>query len=564
MKFDEFDYKRPSIEEYTTQFLIILDKFKSGKTLAAQNEAFKEIRDIRTEFDSMYNICRIRHTIDTADKFYEEENNFFDENLPAFEELVTKFYRALVTSTFKDELQEQWGKQLFTIAELSAKTITPEILDDLKKENALRTEYTKIKASARIQFQGRDFNLSSIQPFEVSESRAVRKSASETKWKFFENNATKIEGIFDRMVQVRHQLAQKLGYKNFIEVGYARMLRSDYNPEMVANFREQVLKYVVPIATALRQRQSKRIDQEEFLYYDEPFEYSSGNPKPQGSPAWIIENAKTMYNELSGETKEFFDFMIDNKLVDLETKTDKAPGGYCSFIDKYRAPFIFSNFNGTSGDIDVLTHEAGHAFQVYSSKDIGLNEYQWPTFEACEIHSMSMEFFTWPWMHLFFEGETDKYKFAHLSNSILFIPYGVAVDEFQHYVYEFPEATTDQRNKKWREIERKYLPHRNYADNEFLEQGGYWQRQRHIFGMPFYYIDYTLAQVCAFQFWIKDRENHTDAWDDYVRLCKAGGSKSFLDLVKLANLKSPFDDGCVKETVEEIKKHLDQIDDSSY
>jgi M3 family oligoendopeptidase len=256
--------------------------------------------------------------------------------------------------------------------------------------------------------------------------------------------------------------------------------------------------------------------------------------------------------------------MQQNNLMDLINRTGKATGGYCTYIPNQKAPYIFSNFNGTSGDIDVLTHEAGHAFQVYSSRNIGLSEYHWPTYESCEIHSMSMEFFTWPWMHLFFGKDVDKYKFMHLSAALQFLPYGVAVDEFQHVIYQNPGFTHKERNDVWNEIERKYLPHRNNDGNKFLEKGGLWQKQNHIFNSPFYYIDYTLAQICAFQFWQKDQIDHKSAWDDYVKLCKAGGSHSFLDLVKLANLRSPFESDCIPSVIGEISAWLDNIDDSTF
>ena len=265
-----------------------------------------------------------------------------------------------------------------------------------------------------------------------------------------------------------------------------------------------------------------------------------------------------MYEDLSKETGEFFKFMQENHLMDLVAKKGKAGGGYCTFIEDYKAPFIFSNFNGTSGDIDVLTHEAGHAFQVYSSRHFEIPEYYWPTYEACEIHSMSMEFFTWPWMDLFFKEDTDKYKFSHLSDALLFLPYGVSVDEFQHWVYENPEATPKERKLQWREIEKKYLPHKDYEGNDYLENGGFWQRQGHIYNSPFYYIDYTLAQICAFQFWKRSRENQEEAWADYVKLCKLGGSMSFTKLVEAANLISPFEDGCVESVVGEIETWLIQ------
>jgi M3 family oligoendopeptidase len=249
--------------------------------------------------------------------------------------------------------------------------------------------------------------------------------------------------------------------------------------------------------------------------------------------------------------------------MDLVAKRGKESGGYCTFIEDYKAPFIFSNFNGTSGDIDVLTHEAGHAFQVYRSRDLDIPEYYWPTYEACEIHSMSMEFLTWPWMELFFKEDTEKYKFSHLSGALIFLPYGVAVDEFQHFVYENPNASPVERKQAWRKIEMEYLPHRDYEGNEFLEHGGYWQRQSHIYQSPFYYIDYTLAQICAFQFWKRSTEKDETAWEDYLNLCQLGGSKSFLDLVESANLKSPFVDGTVQSVVKVIDEWLSTVDDKA-
>jgi len=563
-KFTEFDYERPSMEAFTATFKKFLKAFENADSFEEQNRLFEQVNVMRKDYSSMYNICHIRHTINTKDAFYEAENNFFDTNNPSFAALVNEFYQLLLQSKFRKDLEEKWGSQLFTIAELSLKTFEPVILEDLQKENKLSSDYVKLKASATISFQGKEYNLASLSPFEISKDRAIRKAATDAKWAFYAQHEQEIESIFDKQVAVRHQIAQKLGYENFVELGYARMIRSDYNAEMVANFRKQVKDYIVPISVELLERQRKRLKLDKLKHYDLDFRFPSGNPKPKGNPDWIVENAGKMYTELSNETKEFFEFMRNNNLMDLVNREGKATGGYCTFIDKYKSPYIFSNFNGTSGDIDVLTHEAGHAFQVYSSRDLGPREYNWPTYEACEIHSMSMEFFTWPWMDLFFEEDTEKYKFAHLSGTLLFLPYGVAVDEFQHFVYENPNASSAERNAAWKAIEEQYLPNRDYDDNPYLEGGRFWQRQSHIFNTPFYYIDYTLAQICAFQFWKRDREDHQHAWKDYLRLCRVGGSMSFLELIKLANLQSPFEDGCVESVVGEIKKWLDQVDDQNF
>jgi M3 family oligoendopeptidase len=562
VRFEDYTYVRPNMNEVKETFQSALEQFKSADSIENQNDAMNKINEIRANLGTMFNLCHIRHSIDTNDEFYKAEQDYMDEIAPEVEGLVSKYYEALIASPFRSELEKKWGRQLFDLAEGQLKTFHPDIIPLLQKENKLSSEYTKLVASAKIMFEGEERTLAQLTPFAEAKDRDMRKRANETKFGFFKENEESFDRIYDELVKVRTEIAHKLGYKNFVELGYYRMSRTDYNAEMVANFRNQVKEFIVPIATKLKERQRQRIGLDQLKYYDEDFNFESGNANPKGSPEWIIENGQKMYEELSKETGEFFRFMQENNLMDLVAKKGKAGGGYCTYIDEYKAPFIFSNFNGTSGDIDVLTHEAGHAFQVYESRHFEIPEYNWPTYEACEIHSMSMEFFTWPWMELFFKEDTDKYKFSHLSSSLLFLPYGVSVDEFQHWVYENPEATPQERKQAWSDIEKKYLPHKDFDGNEYLESGGFWQRQAHIYNSPFYYIDYTLAQICAFQFWKKSRENMEEAWKDYAHLCQLGGSLSFTALAKEAKLISPFEDGCVESVVGEIESWLNSVDDT--
>jgi len=564
LKFEDYQYIRPDLEAVGEKFEKLLIDFNEASSFEEQNKIIKEINKIRSNVETMGNLVYIRHSINTEDEFYAKEQDFLDENMPLYQNVVVKYYEALVNSKFREELEKEWGKQLFNLAEMELKTFSEEIIEDLIKENKLVTQYDKLIASAKIDFEGETRNLSQMIPLMESKDRATRKKAYEAYIGFFEEEEEEIDRIYDDLVKVRTNMAQKLGYDNYIQMGYYRMSRSDYEAEDVANYRKQVEIDLVPLVVELKDRQRKRLGLDELKYYDEPLEYLTGNAKPKGDSKWILENGKKMYKELSKETHEFFTFMVERELLDLVSKKGKMSGGYCTYISDYESPFIFSNFNGTSGDVDVLTHEAGHAFQVYMSRNLKVPEYSFPTMEAAEIHSMSMEFITWPWMGLFFEEEVDKYKFSHLAGAVSFIPYGVTVDEFQHFVYENPQASPEERKSKWREIEKKYLPFRDYEDNDLLNRGGYWFRQGHIFSTPFYYIDYTLAQVCAFQFWIKTRKNREKAWEDYLRLCKAGGSKSFLELVELADLKNPFADGTIKEVIKPIKEWLNSVDDSKF
>ncbi len=561
MKFSEYPYIRPNVEDFLECFSHFLREFKVADSVETVNKAMEEMNKLRNSFETTAQVCYVRYTIDTTDEFYKAEREFFSDNSPKVEEVVAEFYEALLTSPFRNELESKWGKQLFNLAEVSAKTISKEVIEDLQKENKIKNEYTKLLASAKIMFDGEERAISQMEPFFQHKDREKRKNATNAMTNFFVENAEELDRIYDELVHLRVNIAKKLGYKNFIELGYARLGRTDYNAEMVKNFRDQVHTYIVPLAVKLKERQQKRIGVDKLYFYDEKFRFETGNPTPKGSPEWIVQNGKTMYKEMSPETNEFFQFMVQNELMDLVAKKGKRLGGYCTNFPDYEAPFIFSNFNGTSGDIDVLTHEVGHAFQIYESRKFAVPEYYFPTLEACEIHSMSMEFFAWDWMELFFKEDTEKYLFEHLSESLLFLPYGVSVDEFQHFVYENPDASSVERKAAWRTIEKKYLPWRDYDGDEFLESGGFWQRQGHIYNTPFYYIDYTLAQTCAFQFWKRANENKEDAWNDYVKLCQQGGSKPFTELVEVASLLSPFEDGCVESIVTEISKWLDGVDD---
>ncbi len=564
MKFKDYEYIRPDLDQMEKSFTELLEKFRNAKSATEQSMVIDEVTTLRNYFETMVTLASIRHSINTEDKFYETEQDFMDENGPRYEKLVTDYYKELIKSPFRAELEKEWGEQFFKLAELQIKTFSEEIMEELVKENKLSTEYDKLIASAQLDFMGEIRNLSQMRPFMESRDREIRRSAAGKVMSFFEENEKEFDRLYDELVKVRDSMAKKLGYPNYVPMGYARLSRTDYDAEMVANYRKQVYESLVPLSEELKERQRKRIGVERLTYYDEPLEYVTGNANPKGDPAWIIENGKKMYHEMSPETGAFIDFMTERELMDLEAKKGKRSGGYCTVIADYKSPFIFSNFNGTSGDIDVLTHEAGHAFQTFMSMDHKLPEYKFPTLEACEIHSMSMEFLAWPWMENFFKEEVEKYKFSHLAGALTFIPYGVAVDEFQHFVFENPNATPDERKSAWREIEKKYLPSKDYEDNDLLNRGGYWFRQGHIFSSPFYYIDYTLAQVCAFQFWVRSREDREKAWEDYLRLCKAGGSMSFLKLVELAELDNPFVDGTIERVVGPIKAYLDSVDDSMF
>ena len=556
MKFKDYKYERPNYDEVKKLFLDLVNKINEAKTYEEQHGYIMDLNNIRKHIETMSTLASIRNSIDVSDEFYDKEQNYWDEHGPLYTELNSDFYKAIVYSKFKEDIIKDYSEQFYKICEYSLKSFSPEIISDLQEENKLMSQYTKLLASAKINFKGEELNLSGLYKYMLSDNRNERKEASQLYYNYFEEHEDEFDDIYDKLVHIRHNISKKLGFDNFVELGYIRMDRTDYTPEMVVNLRKQILEYIVPLCNKLYEKQASRLNLDKLTYIDENIEFLDGNATIKGDSKYIIENGIKMYNELSKETKEFFDFMLENELMDLETKHNKSAGGYCTYIPDYKAPFIFSNFNGTSEDMDVLTHEAGHAFQLYMSRYIDMQEINFPTLDSCEIHSMSMEFITYPWMEVFFKEDTNKYKFAHLCSAIKFLPYGVVVDEFQHIIYSNPNMSKDERKKVWRDLEKKYLPHRDYENNKILEKGCWYFKQGHIFKDPFYYIDYVLAQICAFQFLKKMDEDKDKGWEDYLRICKVGGTQSFLEIVKTGNLVSPFKDKCIESIIPNLEDNI--------
>lgn len=559
MQFQEYAYQHMDALSLQKQLSELAEQIQQAKTIKQVQDCIKKVDTIRRFVATQVSLVEIRHTVDTKDAYYTKEQEYLDTVLPELEKDYEKINRALLESSFLEELKHRLPETFFLQKEMDLKAFDPIIIEDMQEENRLMTKYQALIASAEIPFDGEIYNLSSLEVKTNSYDRQVRKRALQAYWNWFEQHEEEVAQIFDQMIKVRTRMAQKLGYDNFIALGYARMHRYDYNQEDVAKYRRQVLKDVVPLCSALYKRQQKRLGYDTLHAWDEKVEFLQGNPTPKYDRAELVKRAQKMYHELSKETGVFFDFMVEHDLLDLDSKPGKAAGGYCTFMPDYKSPFIFANFNQTQHDAEVLTHEAGHAYQIYESRDIYPSDCVWPTYESCEIHSMSMEFFTHPWMQSFFEEDVNRYYYSHMAGSLKFLPYGVLVDHFQHEVYTNPEMSHKERMDTWRRLEKEYLPHKNYEEVEILERGGWWMRQAHIFMSPFYYIDYTLAQVCAMQFWARMENKDPKAFEDYQHICKIGGTLPFRKIVKEAGLIVPFEEGCLAQVTGSVSQWLDEI-----
>ncbi len=548
MKFSQMTYSRPDISALLAQLDQLTARMREAGSAGEQLTVYKEKDALMSRFHTLSSICAIRNTVDTRDKFYEDEQAYLDEQYPLISEKLQAFSKALVESKFRSELEKELGALLFTNAEMELKCFSPAIISLVQEENRLTTEYQKLYASARIDFMGKTVTVAQLGPYKQDPDRAVRKAALEAEGGFFDAHQAEFDELFDKLVKNRTEQAKKLGFENYVPLGFLRMGRNCYTPEDLQSFRSQVVRDLVPLTVKVKARQAQRLGIDDFKFYDNTLMFKDGSAKPQGTPDEIMAAGKRMYHELSPETGEFIDLMLENELFDVLAKEGKAPGGYCTSLPDYKYPFIFSNFNGTSGDVDVLTHEAGHAFADYTAaRTIEIRANQFPTMEGAETHSMSMEFLTAPWHHLFFGPMTDKYELSHAEDALTFIPYGCLVDHFQHEVYSRPEMTPEERNETWARLEKLYRPYIDFDSLPFYGRGAGWQRQMHIYQSPFYYIDYCLAQVMSLQFFALSLEDRKAAWEKYMAFVNLGGTKTFIDLAHAVGLRSPIDEGCVKD-----------------
>ena len=559
IRFSEIPYRRPDMEALKATVEAAARKVQAAGSFAEVREAYFAVQEKELESETMFTVCYVRNTIDTTDAFYDSEMKWLREAMAQMIPQFTAWQKALAESAFRGEFEKEFGAQLLRKIDAELLTSDERIIQETIREGELRQDYQKVTALAVTDFRGKECNFYGLLKHMQSTDRAERKEAFEAWAALYEQISGTLEEQYGEQVRLRNTMAKKMGFETYTDMAYVMRNRFDYTREDAARFREQVRTIITPAVAEIREAQRKRLGVDKLRYYDEELKYPEGNAVPIGTAKEMTEKARKMYREMSPETGEFFDFMTEYELFDLETKPGKRMGGYMTELPSYRAPFIFSNFNGTDADVDVLTHEAGHAFQGYlAMRSIPVAALCGSTSEINETHSMSMEHFAYPWMASFFGGQSEKYITAHLIGALCTIPYLVCVDEFQHEVYARPEMTPAEWRKTWRAIEKKYMPWRDYDGNAFLESGGFWMQKQHIFMYPFYYIEYALAQICAFQYYGRMKENREAAWEDYLRLCRAGGTKGYFELLEVGNLLNPFREGTVEKStahvIEEIRR----------
>jgi M3 family oligoendopeptidase len=552
-KFDNIAEPRPTRDGLAEAYAAIGSALDRGDRAAA----LAEWDGLRRRYDTWSALVHLRFAQDTTNAGAKADRDYADALSPEAADLETALKRRLLADGDRTGLAALVGEHALRLWDTDVTTFDPVIKPDLEEESRLCARYTELLASAKLEIAGQTVNLAGLGPYAEDPERSMRHEAEQVRWRFFEANAAALDDLYGQLVKLRHGMARKLGFQTYTPLGYRRLRRVDYGPDEVAGYREQVVRHVVPLVARLLEARRAVNGWDRLRYWDEALVDPAGNPKPAGDHDMLVDAAQAMFDGMDDRLASFYRLMHDGGFMDLKNRPGKAGGGFCTSFPTEGVPFIFANFNNTHHDIGVFTHEMGHAFQNWESRDQPGVDYLWPTMEAAEINSMGLEFLSYPGIgKLVGEAAAGRFRRMHLIGALAFLPYGVCVDHFQHEVYANPDASPADRHAMWSRLEKIYMPWTDYGDLDFLTKGGRWQAKPHIYGSPFYYIDYTLAQCCAMQFWVKSRRDYAGAMEAYVALCARGGSAPFQDLVRSAGLVSPFADGALEDVVREAEAVL--------
>ena len=559
MKFSEMTYTRPDIDALLARCKQLAAKAADAPDGDALIQVYYEQSRAFADYTTASQLANIHYTCDTRDAYWKAEQDFFDANGPAVTNASVEISRAFLANPYVEALTEHFGTTCVAGMKNAVLGMDDRTVELQQEFNALVSQYQQIYGGALVELDGKQLTIPQLGPYKEDLDPAVRRAAYEAEAGYFDAHRDELDALYTKIVKNLNQQAQVLGYKDYSELSYVRMNRIGYGQAEIQAFRDQVARDVVPELQKVMAMRAKRTGITHPTFTDLPIIFKDGNPKPIPGYQARMDAARTMYHELSPETAEFIDFMQDNELFDVESRPGKMSGGYMTSLPSYKAPFIFANWNDTSGDVDVLTHECGHAFEGYvAERDPAIPaDLECPGMESAEIHSMAMEFLTAPWHHLLFGRDTDKYALLHAEDSFVFLAYGCEVDEFQHIMYQNPDLTPDERNAEWLKLEKKYRPWIDFDNLPFYGRGAGWQRQLHIYECPFYYIDYCLSTMAALQFFLLSLTDHKDAWERYLRLVRRAGTASYTELLETAGLKVPFEEGSIKGIAQQMTDWLE-------
>ena len=435
------------------------------------------------------------------------------------------------------------------------------------EQTKLVTKAQGITGAMTVVFEGKERTFPEMRGFLESNDRIQRENAWKSMVKRWMENSEELSDIFDELISIRHKIALNSGFKSYTDYMFRAMHRFDYTVEDCLTFHESIEQVCMPIVKKINSERIASFDLKMLSPWDVNEKSGSGpdiagkNPlRPFDNVDEMVTKLSELFHNMSNDLGTKFDKLVEMDTLDLETRKGKAPGGYQYYLEKSRIPFIFMNAAGLQGDLETMIHESGHAFHsLYCGHLDLIDERDYPI-EFAEVASMSMELLTQPNWNIFYEKQEDanRAKISHLEGVVFLLPWIATIDAFQHWIYANPGHTREERKIQWISLRERFGSEMNWEDHEDFRELS-WQQQGHLFGVPFYYVEYGIAQLGALQLWQTHRKNPEKALKDYSNAMELGNTKTLPDLFAAAELKLGFDEKHLQSLIGEVEVAMSEI-----
>lgn len=508
---------------------------------------WEELNAVLTE---CYTDAYVDMTSDTTNsEFGERYVKFIEDIIPVSEQRGFQLKEKLLQSRALEELGPDYDVFLRNVrAEIEI--FKEENVPLITEEQKLDQEFEKISGGQKAEFRGEVYTLTQLAPFLEETDRDTREEAWRARVDAKLNDADALDELYDRLFEIRHRIATNAGFANYRDYQFKAMKRFDYTPEDCLTFHSAIEKYVVPVVLKDQDRRKRLLGLDTLRPWDLSVDPEGHEPlRPFETVDRLKEGCERIIGKIDPELAGYFRTMMDEKLLDLDNRPGKSPGGYMMSFPDRRVPFIFMNAVGTKRDVDTVLHEGGHSFHYFLARDLPLNSYHHTGLEFAEVASMSMELLSRPYMGEFYsEDDLERLRDEQLRESLSFFPFMAMIDAFQHWMYTDTDHGAQARRAKWAELEMRFRPGIDWSGLEQYRNIG-WQYP-HVFSVPFYYVEYGIAQMAAYRVWLNSLQDEKEAVAAYKKALALGGSRPLPELFKAAGAEFGLNDKTVSSIVE--------------
>ena len=503
----------------------------------------------------------VNMTCDTENEEIKQAYLDFVENVePELAKIGDLLNRKLAENLYADQLDSEEYNVLLRDTRMDLALFREENIPLSTELTKLGQRYNEICGAMTVEFDGEERTMQQMGKFLQVNERGVRENAYKTVGKRRFQDAEEIDEIYEKMIELRQQVAQNAGYENYRDYIFDAKHRFDYTPADCEAFQDAVEAICVPLMRDVDDQRKRDLKLDSLRMWDLGHDVHGREPlKPFTDVEEMVAGTSRMFHRLSPELGEFFDSLRDGTSLDLDSRKGKAPGGYQLQRDHSRKPFIFMNATGLQRDLETMVHEAGHAFHSIYADDLPLVDYRSAPLEFCEVAAMSMELLTHDFLDEFYTKEDAKRAVReHLEGIVSILAWIATIDAFQHWIYTNPSHSRTERHEKWLELGNRFGSILDWSGFEDWRKVS-WQKQLHLFSYPFYYIEYGIAQLGALQIWLQYRENPEQALKNYATAMRLGGSRPLPDLFAAGEMKFDLGRTTVQGLIDAVRDELSKL-----